>query len=636
MSFHKEPNTYKINYFTPERRAELISKGFVLDQEIKLSEETQTDKSLIDVYEKTKAEYLGFNCNTSNCQNYKTHISKKPLHTYFADQGKYIEHVTKNGHKFQCFEIPSNIKMYKGTKYFYKDYPPNHFWVGCQKLAMDYAEWYGGGLNIYINSKPLKLMVLNKENLEKIYKDAKSRGAAEDIEAMDLLGMIYGIYTSIEDQTAWICKKNPQWCGKIWLYDEHDCDRHDPKPNQYMPVWGSNLIHDYFYKYYDIDGTFLEYFISPFRDICDEEISINIKQCGDSVSMDKEDPSYWENWGLSLPPDNEFMLNESYPSNIGFKVNNWYQSNINYTIPELTQGDVRILTYNVRYLTSANILRTENEILSQLISIINKSNSHIIFIQEFPMQKIQELRSLKNHQLIYTQNGGRELLLVALVNLNKSKFTKFDIIKDHRRTIRNSILLNYVHQGTPIKIIGTHLEIGRRYMKNTRFIAYSDFYNTYKKNTNTRIDQLKFLTSKNPDILIGDFNFNPADPEMEYIDKLGLTHFDTPTTSIHSKKVDFAFFNSINIIGKEHPIDYFESDHKPLIFDFNTQKNKKSGGTRSYQFDTNVSLNFMFNFAIFCSIIIILLVILLYFMIPVDEKNYSNLILSSHKCLITE
>lgn len=403
-----------------------------------------------------------------------------------------------------------------------------------------------------------------------------------------------------------------------------------------MPVWGSNLIHDYFYKYYDIDGTFLEYFISPFRDICDEEISINIKLSGDSVSMDKEDPSYWENWGLSLPPDNDFMLNESYPPNIGFKVNNWYQSNNNYTIPELAPDDVRILTYNVRYLTSANILRTENEILSQLISIINKSNSHIIFIQEFPMQKIQELRSLKNHQLIYTQNGGRELLLVALVNLNKSKFTKFDIIKDHRRTIRNSILLNYVHQGIPIKIIGTHLEIGRRYMKNTRFIGYADFYKTYKKNTNTRIDQLKFLTSKNPNILIGDFNFNPADPEMEYIDKLGLTHFDTPTTSIHSKKVDFAFFNPLTIIGKEHPIDYFESDHKPLIFDFNTQKNKKSGGTRSYQFDTNVSLNFMFNFAIFCSIIIILLVILLYFMIPDDEKNYSNFILSSHKCLMTE
>jgi len=651
---HKEPSKFKINYFSADRRQELISKGFVLDQEIKNAEETQTDQHLRDVYEKTKADFLGYSCSTDNCISYKTAIGKKPQHTYYADIGKYVEVATPDGKKFECFEIPAQVKMYKGTKYFYKDFPPSHFWVGCQKLAMDYAEWYGGGLNVYANNAPLKLMVLNKSNLEAIYADAKARGNEDDIEAMELLSMIYGVNTSIENQTAWICKKNPQWCGRIWLYDEHDCDRNDPKPNQYMPVWGSNLIHDYFYKYYNIDGTFLEYFISPFRDICDEEISINTKKCKDIVVMDKTDPNYWENWALSLPPSNEFMLNESYPPNIGFKINNWYRAGMpTMSTAALEPNKVRILTYNVRYLTSANLLRTEVEILDQLIDLIRLSNANIIFIQEFPSPKLAELRKLSHYQLIHTQNGGQELSLVGLVNLKKNKFTKFEILKDRRRTPRNSILLNFVHHGIPLKIIGTHLEIGGRYMKNTRFVSYPDFYKVYKKNTDTRIEQLKILTNRQPDILIGDMNFNPDDAEMKYIDGLKLKHFDTPITSIHNKKVDFAFFNSSTVDGQEHVLDYFESDHKPVLFDFIAQKKVISGGVPSYsmmnkegvpsyQFDTNVLPHTMPNatiiIAILSTIVVVLLVILLYLM----GGNHSTFTCSgsgsgsvTHNCLIT-
>jgi endonuclease/exonuclease/phosphatase family metal-dependent hydrolase len=594
--------TYILHYFTSEQRNELISKGFVLDEETKASETLAHDQSLRPIYEKMKAEYLGKTCNSKNCTVYNKHISKKPPYVFYADIGKY--EVGDDG--FLYFVLPPNTKMYKGTKYFYSSFPKTHFWVGCQKLAMDYAEWYGGGLNIYSNKKPVKLFVLNKENLEKVYDESTNQNAK------DLLQMIYGVRISIEEQTKWICKKNPQWCGKIWLYDEHIGLRDDAKPNQYMPVWGSNLIHDYFYETYNFDGTFLEYFMSPFREIMDEEISLNIglgpsgENLGSNIEMIKDDPDYWESWGLNIPPQDEFLLNETYPPNIGFRVNEWYQpiKPSKELFPLIPAPAIRILSYNLRSLVCANVLRSIDAVANDLLKLIELSDAAIIFLQEYPVEHLDRIKSLKNYQTIITTNGDEDLRLVALVNLNKTKFTKFDIIKDRKRAIRNSILLYFNDSsGKPIKIIGTHLEIGKRFMKNTRFVEYSDFYDIYKKNIKYRFEQLSKILSYKPDIIVGDFNFKPDDPEIKLMNQSGFTFSDVnETTSIFKKKVDYAFFGS-NINGNESTIQYFESDHKPIIFDFNIPEHKSGGGV--------AGVGCVFNYTLIMFAIVILIVMLL-------------------------
>ena len=600
--------THTLRYFTPEQRNELISKGFVLDEEVKASETLTRDQSLKPVYEKMKADYLGKTCDSKNCTNYNEHISKKPPYVFYADVGKY--EVGDDG--FLYFVLPSDTKMYKGTKYFYISFPKTHFWVGCQKLAMDYAEWYGGGLNIYSNKKPIKLFVLNKENLEKVYDEST------DQNAKDLLQMIYGVRISIEDQTKWICKKNPQWCGKIWLYDEHTGLRDDAKPNQYMPVWGSNLIHDYFYETYHFDGTFLEYFMSPFREIMDEEISLNIglgpngEDLRSNIEMIKNDPDYWESWGLAIPTQDEFLLNETYPPNIGFRVNEWYQS-IKPSKELFPDADfnVRILSYNLRSLVCANMLRTIDDVTDDLLKFIELSNANIIFLQEYPVKHIDRIKSLKNYQTIITTNGAEDLRLIALVNLNKNKFTKFDIIKDRKRAVRNSIILYYVDSsGKTIKIIGTHLEIGKRFMKNTRFVEYSDFYDIYKKNTKHRFEQLSKILNYNPDLIIGDFNFTPDDPEIKVMSQSGFTFNDNGSTSIFKKKVDYAFAKS-SIVGVESPIQYFESDHKPIVFDFNIPEYKSGGG-----------FVYIFNYTfITFAIVILIIMLMVWFLTKKDEHQ---------------
>ena len=587
-----ELKTYKINYFTPKEREELISKGFVLDEDAKISESVGKDQSLRDIYENIKSEYLGKNCVSENCKNYNKYINKKPPYVFYADIGKY----EKGDDGFLYFVLPSNTKMYKGTKYFYSSFPKTHFWVGCQKLAMDYGEWYGGGLNIYQNKKPIRLFVLNKENLEKVYAESN------DNHAKELLQMIYGVNIDIEEQTKWICKKNPQWCGKVWLYDEHISLRPDPKPNRYMPVWGSNLIHDYFYEKYHFDGTFLEYFMSPFREIMDEEISLNIgidqngEDLSQNIEMIKNDPDYWENWNLDLPNEKDFLLNETYPPNMGFKVNDWYKSvevtkelfdnydNLNQNkLADNNQQNIKILSYNVHNLVSANILIDKERVFNNLMKLLELSNAHIIFLQEFPEEYVGKIKEIKKYQHIITTNGADDLRLVALVDLKKCKFAKFDILKDRKRSQRNSILLHFGFDNKMIKIIGTHLEIGKKFMKNTRFVEYADFYDIYKKNIRLRIEQLDKILAHSPDIIIGDFNFTSSDPEMKIIESKGYSFNPNNYTSIHQKKVDYAFAKK-NIKGNEKIINYYESDHKPILFEINEINeinginNEKNGG----------------------------------------------------------
>jgi hypothetical protein len=208
-------------------------------------------------------------------------------------------------------------------------------------------------------------------------------------------------------------------------------------------------------------------------------------------------------------------------------------------------------------------------VLDDLLKLIELSDASIIFLQEYPVKHLDRIKSLKNYQTIITTNGDEDLRLVALVNLNKTKFTKFDIIKDRKRAIRNSIVLYFNDSsGKPIKIIGTHLEIGKRFMKNTRFVEYSDFYDIYKKNIKYRFEQLSKILNYRPDLIIGDFNFKPDDPEIKLLSQSGFTFSGDEPTSIFKKKVDYAFFGS-NITGNECPIQYFESDHKPIVFDFN-------------------------------------------------------------------
>ena len=143
-------------------------------------------------------------------------------------------------------------------------------------------------------------------------------------------------------------------------------------------------------------------------------------------------------------------------------------------------------------------------------------------------------------------------------------------------------------------------------MKNTRFVEYSDFYDIYKKNIKYRFEQLSKILSYKPDIIVGDFNFKPDDPEIKLMNQSGFTFSDVnEPTSIFKKKVDYAFIKP-SITGNESPIQYFESDHKPIVFDFNISERIAGAGIAGAGIAGCV-----FNYTLVMLAIVILIVMLL-------------------------
>ena len=614
---------FKVNYFTEDEYAELKkNKNLVLvDEKVLNKEKLSISLEIQAIYEETKAIYEK-PCQNEICKHYSDTIEKLLSTTdmtkkYFEDIGRYEKRTHPVLGELDFFILPKDVELYKGTKYFYDKLPPKHFWVGNKAIAFRFALLNHGGMNVYKSTDEIALFVLNSSNLNKVY----NRRSLDETLAQNCLGdgknsikeameFVYGCGISFNDHTSYICKKNPKWCNSIYIYNHHDVERENCMKIPYIRSVDklTDLIHSYIYDTYQFQGTFLPYHISPYNEGgADEEININIKNCN-SFQFDDANPLFWKNWGLKLPDPSKFMLNESY-QNENFKSIEWYfrAEKVDKDRAEkvdklkVENNNVRILSYNVRNFVSANALESEEFVFQKFLDLIDKLNPNIIAIEEFSLDYLNKLPACYKHKFFVHNGGGKNVL--AVYTDHPSVFSK---ISFRDRTERNSILIKY----KGLKIIATHLEIGQKYNNRlTGFIKPEEFANNYKSNVEVRTKQIKGLLEHSPDLLVGDFNFNPDDVEINIFKDLGYNYSTTPATSINGVKVDFVF-SSPNFKGVEHAIEYYRSDHQPLIYDFNLSGVKKiSGGDGDGQIIGS-------KYLVWIIILVILLMVLMFVFLP--------------------
>jgi len=613
-----DDGNYEYNYFTDHEVIKMEQRGIIIDQyDTKFNNDTYKN-----IYNKLKIEYTDNSCPDNNCTIYKSKIDDKPPVSYYEDIGKYE---SKNG--FEYFVLPGETKFFKGSKYFYDTIPSKHFWVGCQRLAMFYAEQYGGGVVCYAIKKPIYLVLLTENNLKKIYNEANSN-------IQDDLRLTFGIDTTITEQAKNLSRKNILR-RDIYLYNKHYSSR--PKPpikSQYMPVFRrQEAIHKYLYDKYNFDGTFIPYNMSPFHLPVDEIVNLNINEnMINNIYIDESHPVYWKTWGLKLPEKQEFMLNELYPPNIRFKINKWYKKITNFDNLFSDSIKHRILTYNVNYLESPNILNNRDYVYNNLLLLLAKSNANVIILQEFPETHIQKLNELKNYYIKYVLNGGTDAYVVALIDKLKCKNVEFIDLEFKSFKPRNSIYIIYTAlDGTEFRIVGTHLEIGLRLMHGFTFVDYDTFYDFYVDQVERRMQQIntiirneKYIDKMIPQIIIGDMNI--TEDSKQELTKFKLKQYiqsnEKDPTSIHGKKVDYAFYLYKQIQGTEKTVEYFESDHKPMYFDFEIIDKIKSGGLENDHSYLSIT---------FYTIIILFVILLLYmckeimnFIVKLYNNNVSN------------
>jgi hypothetical protein len=554
-----------IEYFTAEELEEIKKNGnFIIDQ---VFDESQVSDEIKEIYNKTKLQYAK-TCSNDYCKKYKDAIAMltkdKIEPFYFEDAGKYITKKHAVLGDLEYFVLPADVYLYKGSKWFYDTMPKKHFWVGDKAIALQFANYNDGGLNVYRSKKDLELLVLNKTNLFKIYNGIDDPGIRKFMEN------VYGCGKTVIEQAEYMRKRKAHAFDKIPLVNKNKTLREKVQRLQYIRTdWPTNAIHTHIYEKFNFQGTFLPYFISPFISSYGlEEININIANQDIDIYIDTENPFYWKNWDLLLPDFNKFQLNEKY-NNKEFRALTWYNNKDNTNIG--AHKGVRILSLNVMNFNSANVLDSPEDVLNMTLALIKKTKPNIIVLEEFESDFFNKIPCVSKFK---TLNGGGTTSLAVFTD----QHAKIRPIEYYGTTFRNSLEIKYRN----LKIIATHLEIGRRYLKGSGdFLDLGSFNEVYNNNYNMREKQLKMLLDKNPDIIIGDFNFNPDDREIKILTDADYNYNSEPVTSIYESKVDFVFSKPY-ITGKESVLEYYRSDHKPIIFDIDTvnwsKRRRVSGG----------------------------------------------------------
>jgi hypothetical protein len=513
--------------------------------------------------------------------NKMNEMSIKELNTYFL-QNEYLPFENS-------FYVKKGTNIYKGVKYFYskKDELPffetvKYGYYGDKYIALKYAKRYSGGLQVYKAKKDLKFFdVTNDDNIkyilslidensnEKFFRDVTYKYFAHCVK------MKYGININKYYQAYLICLYfnyyPEQWLSKMedkdylpttsvngkrytgWYFGHGFIDR--------ICVEGiMHLIKDK----YDGATSYAGYY-TPYMGITQNEVIIwNQNENLERIEKDELDSMLFKK---TLPFDvSKMAFNEKMSSfNANFKFNLFYFNNYfnpkkkAFDIPkELNNKDhMKIISLNMHNFVSLNLKDNFENISKALLQMLKLYDVDFCFMEEYYLpDKIIDsnyniIHDVSHLGLVVLYKKSLEVKNIYSIKLNNKK--GFD---DRRYA------LFFEHNNKKYAL--THLEIGKRFIgRDNTIVLPEEFLNIAEFNSNIRIAQLQEVLKENPDIIIGDMNFNKYDKEFIFMLKNKYYTQFVDSTSVHGTQVDFIF--SKNPYNFAKTIPYSFSDHLPIF-----------------------------------------------------------------------
>lgn len=467
------------------------------------------------------------------------------------------------GFAFDFIKIPAGTKFYKGTKYFYDciDTTQAVIWCAGKKLGAEYALMFGGGLMVYRLKEDVDLLIMTVPNLYNMWRLGLSK------ESIRILKYLYAPGMNVIDRVNDILHKkkrsNPNRIITLYPTTSGVPPGRKPYKNLIRYFWNKPeyKIHEDLIQY-GIKGTYTPFNVSPFYSTAhDEQVAISPLL----LELDRDDPLYWKNWGLELPPFDKFMLNESSTINRNMRVLKYYFD----TGPTNIQSfdGLRVITYNVHGFISNNAKNSKEWVLEQTTEWIKASNATVTVLQEVPHWALGHLES-KFPNMKYCLNGmplmtelSSQLYLVVL----SKNYVDWRVIEIEMDDKYRYVMLGNVDN---IKIACVHYPIGSPLFDRFGVILEpGNFDKLYEENSKMRIRYTDMLLAEKPNIIVGDCNFQPGDPEFKYLEKAGYITDSIEPTNVHSVKVDYIFHDSSIGSVETHVVKYNESDHRPVVGD---------------------------------------------------------------------
>jgi endonuclease/exonuclease/phosphatase family metal-dependent hydrolase len=515
--------------------------------------------------------------------------TKPNVYNLFQNRGN---ETISNGHTI--LEISPDEYFYKGMKSFYRTDELTGSagikWFGEETIAFKYARRYHGGLNVYKPIRPVKLLVYtNYNNLKKVVNYYQQQNSKTSFLIKIKTGVDISIFTQIDYYMKYMN------FDTIWLNRNQNIS---PVSGEIVPIfpkltlWGRGKIDREvgmalcnYCKIHGFDGYISYEHYTPFMNYAGEEIVM----CDYYQVLERapKHPLDWLSWEEYLPIKLEpnFLMEESYSNkNNNFQIIKFWNENksdspknkqIQKSIKEINKKFV-ISTLNVHSFYSINHYDKPIDAFQKLIAYLIDFDIDLLCLEEFAIHEnlkfedMNQALSEKGYTLHFTEtvrNFGNAII---------SKYP-FEIIEE--LVLTNDKEFKMIRKATFFKIDNeivkdkifcvSHLEIGRRYTsRQGSLLTEEEIKEIIKFNSGVRSVQIQEILNKNPDIIMGDFNFNPDDTEFELITKKYNTDLKSiDHTTPFGTIVDYIFYRNDSGIKPVISVapNYRYSDHLPVL-----------------------------------------------------------------------
>jgi exonuclease III len=251
--------------------------------------------------------------------------------------------------------------------------------------------------------------------------------------------------------------------------------------------------------------------------------------------------------------------------NANFQMMKFYFNNKSNNVIKINKS-TSLLSYNVHGFSNINNEINKETNLDNILKLIEKLSCDIVLLQEVTNIEtvVHKMKTFGYVDSIYAPNGAplTKKQDTFIVFFSKNKLQKKAAIElDVWKYKRNMLCVAYNN----MNIAGVQLEIGERfhhYDKENEIRKVIE-----EKNQRLRYTQLKSLL--NNDIILGDFNFTPTDPEAKTLRKthnFGLADDMTPTNPFGTRTdMTFIKLDSKIVTTELHTIKCNFSDHLPIV-----------------------------------------------------------------------
>ncbi len=501
----------------------------------------------------------------------KTREAAASPHTIYMEMGTPI---TKelDGIPYEFLRIPGGTKFYKGMGYFYSTIYKKPVWTGDKRMAAKWAKRFCGGIMVYKTTRDIDLFVLNKANLHRL------RNANIPRNVKDMIDTMYGLDPETGENMN-INKRVEQLIGRYAarkknLYLQNEINGFPPVEPQKLLYKAYNFnasrdVHYYLIETHQLDGIIFPTGFTPFLN---EPLYEEITLSPNCIKIDKQDPLYWENWGLTLPSPEQFTLNE-FSQNHNFKIVDYYMDDTKVDKPAKPNNpnNIRIVTYNVHGCISPNANHDIPTTCKMNMDMLMNLDADVIILQEVPHIMLDMLpldHSIATQNGLFKSTPPEKQVFLAVIT--KDLLPSRKILESRGFEWRNSIALTY----HGVNIVATHGPIGTRVFNVMgEVIPAKEFEKIYPLNSQTRQRFMHVLMSyvfpngRHTDIIAGDCNFIPTDPEYPFVDNLYKSDSTEPT-NMHGVTVDYVFYKPELLSDTRTTVlKWNESDHRPIMFD---------------------------------------------------------------------